>query len=881
MSESVNFIQGRKEQYNPSEMQGGLFFSKDSKEILLNGESYGNATPADEEDITAEEGNLKLKDRVYDEASFSGKGYKILRKNIVEGKNILTQDMINEPNTIYEIRYDFDLNEATINIPEGCVLQYKGGSINNGFIQSNLLSDSPSGSAVIINGNWKYIDIDQYYTGDLATTIDKIQKIFINDNYLGTKDSWQPYFINLRDGGIYNLNSGGVQLNRRFSFGSMSGVARINVNVSYSTPTAIFNIVRGNEAAYKEESLIFCGMHFLIQDATNAILFDTGNIDDNELGITIPGATFDRIGTTQYQGNPFYRIFRSYGYNDNFKFSNIYIGHPDRYTYGDIPKQIDFQISGSGDSISVDHCGEATSFAFLGRNNVKVDNGLNVQLINIGGSLLCSNCYSEVGIIHNYRGNLTIINSIIQNEHLSRQSSVYLDYDPLLQESWIKEVIGEKSQQIPGSAWGDYSIVKIISSNIINQLFGYAPDPDIDYKTIVDFGQNAIIEWEDKIIPSINLRSAHAKAQLSFNKQYISNVGPRFSVTCTNEGWYNPRRVEEDYVEERGETTFDIYSYIDKDRNIGTHVNTSIVPENNKFITLAFNDSQKSLNGTRLEIYRQFDNVKDKFTGNVSAYNNATWWTMLSSKYYVDNHLDKEQFSNLPTEPQSVVQYKWINNNQNIEVVMDALPTSGTWKDGDVVKLSSYYNSQYALMYERINGQWIYRTFNTSTLSIKGSNRLFKILDCSDSYEENKQVSISIVGPYETEYSNSITHIFQGAVYSLSYGEVPNQVNFYKDSDGSIYLHCTATGQSILFSIDTTSSIQFIGNIDESSLSSQGYTKIQKKSYNKIFNSEDLSANRNNFPGRVVYCEQLDKLLYWNGTSWIDPTENISWATIE
>ena len=90
MSENVSFIQGSKENYNPSEMQGGLYFSKDSKEILLNGESYGNATPADEEDITAESGNLKLKDRAYDEASFSGKGYKILRKNITEGKNILT-----------------------------------------------------------------------------------------------------------------------------------------------------------------------------------------------------------------------------------------------------------------------------------------------------------------------------------------------------------------------------------------------------------------------------------------------------------------------------------------------------------------------------------------------------------------------------------------------------------------------------------------------------------------------------------------------------------------------------------------------------------------------------------------------------------------------
>lgn len=146
MSESVNFIQGRKEQYNPSEMQGGLFFSKDSKEILLNGESYGNATPADEEDITAEDGNLKLKDRAYDEASFSGKGYKILRKNIVEGKNILTQDMINEPNTVYEIRYDFDLNGATISIPEECVLKFDGGSINNGLINFNhciISSDYP------------------------------------------------------------------------------------------------------------------------------------------------------------------------------------------------------------------------------------------------------------------------------------------------------------------------------------------------------------------------------------------------------------------------------------------------------------------------------------------------------------------------------------------------------------------------------------------------------------------------------------------------------------------------------------------------------------------------------------------------------------------
>lgn len=96
----------------------------------------------DEEDLTAstpdKNGNslIYLKDRIYDPTSFSGKGYKILRKNIqtINGsiKNILTQDAINQSNTIYEIRYDFDLNKATINLPQNCILKFCGGSLNNG-----------------------------------------------------------------------------------------------------------------------------------------------------------------------------------------------------------------------------------------------------------------------------------------------------------------------------------------------------------------------------------------------------------------------------------------------------------------------------------------------------------------------------------------------------------------------------------------------------------------------------------------------------------------------------------------------------------------------------------------------------------------------------
>lgn len=85
---------------------------------------------ADEEDVTAVEGKIKFKDR----DTTNGMGYKILR---LPENGILTQDMINQANTIYEIRYNFDLNGETITIPENCVLKFEGGKLSNGTITFN------------------------------------------------------------------------------------------------------------------------------------------------------------------------------------------------------------------------------------------------------------------------------------------------------------------------------------------------------------------------------------------------------------------------------------------------------------------------------------------------------------------------------------------------------------------------------------------------------------------------------------------------------------------------------------------------------------------------------------------------------------------------
>lgn len=92
----------------------------------------------DDEDLEEINSVLRFKDRKYNAGLASGKGYKILRKNWTKVGdkmiNLLTQDMINEANTIYEIRYDFDLNGKEITIPEKCILKFNGGKIDNGVL---------------------------------------------------------------------------------------------------------------------------------------------------------------------------------------------------------------------------------------------------------------------------------------------------------------------------------------------------------------------------------------------------------------------------------------------------------------------------------------------------------------------------------------------------------------------------------------------------------------------------------------------------------------------------------------------------------------------------------------------------------------------------
>ena len=113
-----------------------------AEQVLEDGKTIidGNVTNnPDEEDITTvinsqtNLGELKLKDRAYVPIENS-KGYVILRKDKTFEEQIILNSIPQE-NVIYEIRYNFDLNNQQIVIPNNCILNFNGGCLKNGILE--------------------------------------------------------------------------------------------------------------------------------------------------------------------------------------------------------------------------------------------------------------------------------------------------------------------------------------------------------------------------------------------------------------------------------------------------------------------------------------------------------------------------------------------------------------------------------------------------------------------------------------------------------------------------------------------------------------------------------------------------------------------------
>lgn len=227
----------------------------ESTKQLINASGGGTITNLpDDEDLTVVGDVLKERDRVAGKDQFVSRGRKILRRNIVQGKNMLTTAMMPESNTIYVIRYDFDLGGKQVDLPENCTLFFEGGTFSNG----------------ILNAKGAYINtISRYQIFDNISVTES--SIFTND--------WEPEWF----GASVDKTDNAYMLNKAIELiHQANGGGLLYLNGMYSVQSSILLRPKVSIAGRRRNSMLYrlsgdqlsCGFNYTGNDK-NVWVLDT------------------------------------------------------------------------------------------------------------------------------------------------------------------------------------------------------------------------------------------------------------------------------------------------------------------------------------------------------------------------------------------------------------------------------------------------------------------------------------------------------------------------------------------------------------------------------------------------------------------------------
>ena len=142
----------------------------------------------------------------------------ILKKNLVNGVNTLTQEMMSATNTKYVIKYDYVLGEY-ITVPENCILEFDGGSLSDNIIVLNsgckirgngklycqhsvTASTTNKDFIKVIGSNIEISDVEIY--SDITYNYDTTG---INDNVIVAIQVYNGNNISIHDVKIHNVSA--------------------------------------------------------------------------------------------------------------------------------------------------------------------------------------------------------------------------------------------------------------------------------------------------------------------------------------------------------------------------------------------------------------------------------------------------------------------------------------------------------------------------------------------------------------------------------------------------------------------------------------------------------------------------------------------------
>lgn len=192
------------------------------------------------------------------------------------------QNKFNKPNTIYKVTKDLDLNHCVLTIPEGCTLQFDGGSISNGYIEGSILNDVIDLNKIRVNDLGIFFSYFELRDGQ--TLILEKNKVYISSTDININAS----NISINGNGATIQSTNTTQLSNIIKVSpQITAYSGLNINATVGSTT----VSLGNIA-----SSIQIGDHIQIRDSANRLNLNYHNgiyaivVDkkDNTITLDIP-----------------------------------------------------------------------------------------------------------------------------------------------------------------------------------------------------------------------------------------------------------------------------------------------------------------------------------------------------------------------------------------------------------------------------------------------------------------------------------------------------------------------------------------------------------------------------------------------------------------
>ena len=605
-------------------------------------------------------------------------------------RNILTKDMLRYTHTIYEIRYDFDLDGETINHLGDVTLDFtKGGSLNNGTISAAPYIKG------IIRGNAAYTsnslsctihssDFDNQQNSYLNVVIDKLMSFLGNDRF-----GMNCVLILDRS----------YQINGTLILPNVISIDGANHTISF-TGTPSEGIIVKKTTRTTINSPFIKNVTFL-NDPTNGYILDlkTTCIIDN---IYFYKAT---------------RFIRSIDYIDNINISNI---HCSNRNLGD-----DINIVlGRGEAHNVQNINDGISiFKYSGRITMKNIINPYIYLYNCKATL--DNMAFETGFIKLYYSHV-IFTKLEVKSNLGRAQ-----YPIEINNPEIKQVVDSSFFNFAVSTSAMSRLV-FINSGASSNSYVFPPKYK-DFQDIKSFDDNFIIEGN----PISTFSNAYADRMDNAAASY-SNYG---QVVSVNKGYsiHNPVSIstkkatftytDSDYYKKLANnyTNYNCdlrkYAFIkavvlfDENRKIGYETSKQRVISDG--INFSIINIQNAQDGQCIVFYLldETDRVLKK-SRILYCYGN----NLLFTDYGIG--------SSPLQDCDSIDSYEQCLNftciGDNVICKLNRIPEVGTWKEGDIAEIN---NVRYVFR----NNTWllynVYKLETSKRPSLKSNDEGFEYYD--------------------------------------------------------------------------------------------------------------------------------------------------------